>query len=413
MVKAKKRKKKTKPGKIVFAVFMILWTLALCAAVYFGLTLVHKFGEYWEASQITPKIDAYMDRLSQEIWKDDGLNSITGKIAELEHPYQTDEECEAAIKTLLQDDLRYSPSIGKVEKGIEKYDIFCGSIKLGKITVRAYPFDQEENSILNWAIEKFELYRWEVDEQAEFSMEDIENLDGLYSSFEITVPSSFGVVVNGHKLTEENIVERGIPYDCLKEYYNDPSLEAYAEAAQGLPTKVTYRAEKILGQVPYELLDKDGQPARIDPDQDDSQFIEPISDALLVRFEDFSLQFTRRYLEFCAGTGDMWYQYNLLKGYMVPNSELWDRLYRMIDSYLDWTHNENFNFNGMTFNGAIALGNNIYILDVSADAGSQMPAGYKQEHRDMKIYVLYDPARNELFAFSERDYSNNGAANVG
>ena len=413
MVKAKKRKKRTKIGKIVFAILMVVWSLLLLGAVAYGLWLVYQFGGYYEKAEITPKIEAYMDRVSQEIWKEDEQNSIIGKIAELEHPYQTDEECEAAIKALLQDELTYSLAVGKVEKGVERYDLCCGKIKLGQFTVRQYPFEVEDNSILNWAIEKYSIYPWEVDDQVDFSLDDIKNLEGLYSSFEITVPASFTVVLNGHTLTEENIVKSGIPYDCLKEYYDDPSLEPYAEAANGLPTKVTYRAEKLLGQVPYELLDENGQPAEIDPNQDDSQFIEPVSEALLARFEDYSLQFTRRYLEFCSGTGEMYYQFNLLKGYLVPNSELWDRLYRMIESYMDWTHNENFNFNGMVFNGATALGNNIYILDVSADAGSQMPAGYKQEHRDMKIYVLYDPAKNEVFAFSERDYNDVEAAYVG
>lgn len=416
MVKAKKRKKKTKLGKIVFAVFMILWTLALCGAVYFGLTLVYKFGGYWEASQIKPKIDAYMDRLSQEIWDENGENSIVGLIGELEHPYQTDEECEAAVKELLQEELRYVPAVGEVEQGVKKYDLRCGRITLGQITVRQYPFEPEEFSLLNYFIEKYDLYPWEVDDQAEYTLDDIKTLEGLYSDFEITVPSGFSVVLNGHRLTEENIVQRDIPYNCLKEYYDDPSLEAYSDVASGLPTKVTYHADKILGHVDYQVLDENGQVCTLDlmdPNLDDSVFIEPISQTLMDRFADFTPQFTRRYLQFCSGAGEMYSEFNVLKHYMVKDSELYDRLYKMIDSYLGWQHNSNFNFNGATLNGATALGNNIYILDVSADAGSQMPSGYKQEHRDMKIYVLHDPPTNELFAFSVRDYGSEGAVNIG
>ena len=118
-------------------------------------------------------------------------------------------------------------------------------------------------------------------------------------------------------------------------------------------------------------------------------------------------------IKFCSGAGEMYSEFNVLKHYMVKDSELYDRLYKMIESYLGWQHNSNFNFNGATLNGATALGNNIYILDVSADAGSQMPSGYKQEHRDMNIYVLHDPPTNELFAFSVRDYGSEGAVNIG
>lgn len=415
MVKAKKRKK-TKTGAIVFAVFMIVWALALAGAVFFGLTLLHKFGEYWEASQINPKVEAYMNRLSQEIWDENKENSIVGMIGELEHPYQSDEECEAAVKEMLQDDLRCVPAIGVMEQGVKKYDLRCGRITLGQITVRQYPFEPEENSILNYFIEKYDLYPWEVDSQAEYTLDDIKTLEGLYTDFEITVPASYSVVLNGHKLTEENIIQRDIPFNCLKEYYDDPSLEAYTDISRGLPSKVTYHADKILGHVDYQVLDEKGELSQIDmmdPNLDDSVFIEPISQTLMDRFADFTPQFTRRYLQFCSGAGEMYSEFNVLKHYMVKDSELYDRLYKMIESYLGWQHNSNFNFNGATLNGATALGNNIYILDVSADAGSQMPSGYKQEHRDMKIYVLHDPPTNELFAFSVRDYGNEGAVNIG
>ena len=104
------------------------------------------------------------------------------------------------------------------------------------------------------------------------------------------------MLLNGHALTEANIVERGIPYDVLTEYYDE---------FEGLPTKVKYHADKIFGQVQYQLLDRSGQPVEIDPDRDDSQFIEPVSEELYQRFDTFSAEFPERYLEFTSGTGDM------------------------------------------------------------------------------------------------------------
>ena len=81
--------------------------------------------------------------------------------------------------------------------------------------------------------------------------------------------------------------------------------------------------------------------------------------------------------------------------YVLKGSDLEDRLDRTLDSYLAGMHNSNFLFDGYTLNGVTALGNDIYVLDVSADAGSQMPAGYVKVHRDMKVYIKYFPRTDE------------------
>jgi hypothetical protein len=260
-------------------------------------------------------------------------------------------------------------------------------------------FEPDENPLDNLVIEKMSAYPWEVEEDSVQFF-----LDGLYTSFDITVPENYTVLVNGHPLTMDNVVESGIHYNVLEEYY---------EEFEGLPTKTRYHVEQIFGHVDYQLLDANGNPTEIDPEQDDSQFIEPVSQELFDRFDGFNTQFTKRYLEFCAGTGDMWYEYNILQHFVLKDSDLSSRLYRMIDSYLGWQHNYNYNFNGSTLNSVTPLGNGIYVLDVSADAGSQMPAGYVKVHRDMKIYVKYFADKDEAFAFSVIDYNTEESDFIG
>ena len=229
-------------------------------------------------------------------------------------------------------------------------------------------------------------------------------LDGLYTDVDLVVPESFTVLLNGHALTEANIVERGLPYDVLAEYYDE---------FDGLPTKVKYHADKIFGQVDYQLLDRNGQPAVIDPERDDSQFIEPVSEELYQRFDKFSGEFTERYLQFSSGAGQVWTDYARVRAYVLKGSDLDDRLDRTLRSYLEYMHNSNFNFNGSKLNGVKPLGNNIYILDISADAGSQMPAGYEEVHRDMYVFVQYLPGSNEVFAFSVEDYNTEESDVIG
>ena len=392
----KTKKRKTKVGSVLYAIFMVLWAGALCYGAYYLWTSAMTFGEYWERSQINPKVDAYVERLDTELWQN-GDNGLQNTISQMEHPYQSDAECLDVLKEIMQDDISSLPGTGSYSETKKVFDLYSGRSKFGQVIVVQHPFEPQENKLVNWAIEYWSLYPWEV-EGVQFY------LDGLYTTFDITVPEYMRVQLNGHLLGEENIVERDIPYDVLSEYYDE---------FDGLPTKVKYHADKIFGRVDLQLLAKNGQPTTIDPEQDDSQFIEPVSEELFARFDHFASRFVERYLSFSSGVGDVWYQYGLLKGWVLAGSDLEDRLERTLRSYLEFMHNSNFNFNGYVLNSVTALGNDMYVLDVSADAGSQMPAGYVKVHRDMKIYVKYYPQRDEAFAFSVEDYNTEESDFIG
>lgn len=393
---AKVKKKRSRLGAILYAIFLLLWAGALCYGIYYLWQSVWVFGGYWEAAQISPKVDAYMETFSRTMWED-GENGILQTISEMEHPFQSDEDCVAVLKEIMTEEVRCLPSVSDTTGSTRNYNLTSGRSKFGELTVRQHPFVPEENSLVNWAIENWDLYPWEV-EGVRFY------LDGLYSSVDVTVPSNYRVLLNGYALSDDYIVERGIHYNVLEEYY---------ESFEGLPTKVKYHAEKIFGHVDVRILDAKGNPFEIDPEKDDSQFIEPVSEQLVARFDRFNQKFTKLYLEFCSGAGQMWYEYAQMKAFIVKDSDLDVRLQRMIESYLGWTHNTNFNFNGCTLNGVSTLGGTIYVLDVSADAGSQMPSGYKQVHRDMRIYVRYYADRDQVYAFSVEDYNTEESDYVG
>ena len=57
MMQKTRKKRKTKVGTIVYAIFLVLWALALCAGIYYVWTSVFTFGQYWEDAQISPKVD--------------------------------------------------------------------------------------------------------------------------------------------------------------------------------------------------------------------------------------------------------------------------------------------------------------------------------------------------------------------
>ena len=388
MQNTKKRRNRT--GSILYWLFLVLWIGLLAFVTSYIWKDAARFGEYHEAAQIEPKLDAFLDEISVRMWQD-GENGIRSAVSGMEHPYQTDDECVEVLRGMLQEEL--SCQIATAGPGTKTYNILCGQSSLGQVTLVERRFTPNEDWLLNWLIEYRSLYPWEVDPNSvRFEL----NMDKLYTSFEITVPERYTVLLNGHALTEDNIIETGIHYDVLEEFYDD---------FDGLPTKVTYHADKIFGHVDYQLLDESGNPTQIDPNRDDSQFIPPVSDELVARFTDFVPRFAYRYLEFCAGTRDMWTLWVELEPYLLKGSDLHDRCYRMIDSYLGWQHNSKFEFNGATLNSVTPLGNDIYVLDISTDSSSHMPVGRVKVHRDMLVYVQYRPNTDEVFAFSAEDYN--------
>ena len=80
----KTKKRKTKVGSVLYAIFMVLWAGALCYGAYYLWTSAMTFGEYWERSQINPKVDAYVERLDTELWQN-GDNGLQNTISQMEH----------------------------------------------------------------------------------------------------------------------------------------------------------------------------------------------------------------------------------------------------------------------------------------------------------------------------------------
>ena len=99
MKRAKNRKSKI--GAIVYWSFLLVWVALLVFASTYIWKDAKRFGEYWEAAQIDPKLNAYMDRLSVEMWQD-GENSVMNTVSQMEHPYQTDEECLVVLRGMLR-----------------------------------------------------------------------------------------------------------------------------------------------------------------------------------------------------------------------------------------------------------------------------------------------------------------------
>lgn len=113
-------------------------------------------------------------------------------------------------------------------------------------------------------------------------------------------------------------------------------LADYYDEFEGLPTKVTYEFDNVIGTVDTKILDDNGDVFVIDETKDDSQFIKDCSQEELNKLSDFMANFLDRYFRFIAGVGDPMYSYEQLAQYMELGSELDERCKVNMDG-LSWS----------------------------------------------------------------------------
>ena len=335
-------KKKRRLGRVLYTLFLALWAALLCCAVYYGLDKVWTYAEAYEASRPNHTMDAYVADLSRNLW-DEG---IADTIKAMPHEVQSDEEVGERVREMLADGISYSRKSGG-GAGRAIYSLRCRGNEIGTVTIAEAedfepPFDM---SRFPWTLLPWSIKPWHVESETF-------DFGGLYSSVEIVIPRTFRVLLNGVQLGAEHVVETGIPFDVLKNYY---------ERYDGLPTKLRYRFDNIIGSIDPVILDEDGEVFIVDPT------IKPCSPEKLERLAQFTAGFVERYLRYTSGVVDPTYGYQRLQPYLLAGGDLDKRMHDALDG-LHWAHTSSINVESATLNGALALGDNYYILDITSIA---------------------------------------------
>ncbi|MCR5575955.1 MAG: hypothetical protein K6F56_02980 [Oscillospiraceae bacterium] len=367
---ARKRRRRA----ALYTFFLVLFAIALLAAAAYGLLMVWTYAEEYEYTRSYHAIDDYLEELNRERWSD----GIAEAVAAMPHEAQTDEE----IKAFVQDKL--SSGVTAVRKGgsetMSVYSLRCGGREIGTVTIEE---DTSYRSRIDttqkpWSWLKWNLYPWKV-------TGDSFDFNALYNSVEVTVPFNYQVFVNGVQLGSEYIVEKGIPYDNInKEYYS---------YWNGLPTKVTYRFDHIIGEAQTEIRDGDGQPTVIDPNQGDEQFTTYVSGDELARYTDFAVPFATAYLSYISGAGDPGVRLAELKNYMLEDGTLYNRMYDALDG-LSWAHTSYINVDSVFVNSVLELVNGFSEVDLTASASYYYYGkGDQTSTSNLKILVYDDGER--------------------
>ena len=350
-------------GTLVYTFFLLLYIFVLGAAIFYGLGKAWTFAEEYEEAIPSKVMDAYIADLNENLYDE----SIAQTIEAMPHDFQTNEEVAALVQEMFSSVLTDARTVGGDGENSIVYAILCEGSPIARVTTVRDQSKASETEFGNlpWVIQS---------EEFDFS--------GLYSSMQITVPQSYSVSLNGHFLGSEYLTETNIPYDVLTPYYKDHP---------GLPTKVTYRADHILGHIEPVIYDDLGNVTTIDPNRDDSQFIRPLDDNIMARLEAFALAFSDPYLSYSSNVVNPDVGYANVERFLYPNGELAQRLKLTKDGY-EWAHTTSYRFEGAQLVNAISLGDGYYSIDISAQTVITYPNkgdnGVVHDNNGLRVLVV-------------------------
>ena len=361
-------KRKRLLGRLLYTFFLLLWAVLLCYGAYRALERFGSMPRRMRPPAPTTRWTPMWQSSVRNLWSE----GIADTVKAMPHEAQSDEEVAERVREMLSDGVSYVRKGGGGE-GRAVYGLRCGGREFGSVTLTeaedfVSPVDLEK---LPWRLIPWSIRPWRVESESfDFS--------GLYSSVEVVVPKTFSVWLNGVQLGRELVVEENIPFDVLRDYY---------ERYDGLPTKLRYRFDNVIGTIDPEIRDEDGAVFRVDPTRDDSQFIRPCTPEKLERLAQFTTGFVDRYLKFTSGAVDPTAGYQRLGPYLLKGSDLDGRMHDAIDG-LTWAHTDSVTVDSATLNGALSLGDGFYILDISAEATtSEKGKGETKNTTNMRVIV--------------------------
>lgn len=383
MARRVSKKTRERVGKAVYAIFLLAFAFILVCISFVALSDWRAYLVAYERSQPEPVIEAYMAELRDTKWR----QQVEYAIAGMQHPFQTNEECEDIISQMLGEKLQYAQTPSNSEDRI-LYNIFCNGNPVGQFQLER---DYSQVNRIHLGLVKYlsqsdtfwfirnerELCPWQVTGDAF----DISGFN-FTSSLSLTVPETYRVMLNGRQVGQEYITERDIKYDVLSIYYDE---------YPGLPTKVRYEINNIFGTLTPEIYDQYGNPVTIDPEKDDSQFMEPCSDAEIGEMTAFAEAFVEPYARF-TGTKSIWGNYGVLKQYVKDDSELHKRMDLFIEGGADYMNFYAVNVENIHVDSVYSLGGGFYVINVTYDTTNYAEYKTVQETSTKRIIVCRDAA---------------------
>lgn len=351
------KKKKRKISKAIYWTVLSIYTLALCAAVLYGLSKVWTYAEEYEASRPEKAINAYIEALNANFWD----STMSDTIEEMEHEVQTDAECKEFVESLFDGGISYARTACNDPSKLA-YNLKCENGVIGKVVIaedESYK-DKVEFGMLPWKVDKDEF-----------------NFNGLYSSVTVTVPADYSVALNGVTLGPQYIIEEGIHLDLLERFYKD---------YPNLPTKVTYKFSNIIGHLEPVIYNAAGEEVTIDETKGDSQYITYADDATVNKLTDFVERFEQSFRKYSSGVGNEQLNYAALLEFIIKGGDIDTRLLAAQDG-LTWAHTNSVQIESIVVNNVIQLDSTTWIVNETTVVTAYGPQT-ETTTNDMELVVV-------------------------
>lgn len=381
MAKKKRRKNRSRVGKVIYWICLALYAAVLIFLAVYVLRDWNKYLSVYDSSQPNSVIENYISNLNGPQWEE----KIAEAVRSVPHPFQSDEECIEIVKSRVGEDINYSRAPSGGING-NKYNIKCGDNFVGSVVLvqDTSKVSQIDIGLFDRVFDKESLCPWYV-QSDEFDISGF-----LFrSSASATVPSTYSISLNGVPVGPEYITETDIKYDILEPYY---------EEYEGLPTKVTYTvSDLIFGELEPVIFDESGAEYTPDPEAGDVQYMEPCSDEEISELYDFGMTFMEPYLKF-FGTSNVDYNAGELRKYIITGSALDTRMQEFIYAAAPYLHFYSLAVQSQSFDGAFSLGGGFYVIKMTANATAY--GEYKTVNQESQYTIVVCRTENGFKAIS-------------
>ena len=198
---------------------------------------------------------------------------------------------------------------------------------------------------------------------------------------EFVVPEDYTVSCNGVVLDESYITQTGVHYSLLEEFY---------DGRYELPTLVSYRSGRYIGDVETAVLDENGQvldPAVVGEKLYADNCTYDEKEAITA----FTEEYISRYVQY-SSSAQIW----AIVGYyrvielVVPNSDLSSRLEQAIPG-LGYASSKSDEIQSITIHEIMNVGNGYYVCDVTYLVETLGQADYVTTTNNAKLVLVQTP----------------------
>lgn len=348
-------KNKTKIFSGKFIAGLLIYALLFLILAGAGLSVFWKYIEAYELSRPKNTVAEFVDQLTEE-----QMCAASDELYDSCRDLQTRDQFDQAIRNALSGELSYAKKSSESTEDRQVYALRSGRTVIGSFVIEAGEED------------RFGFRRWAVtDSQFDFSF-----LMG--EAITLTVPSEFCVLVNDVALDGSYIVESGIQYSALEEFYGDYTL----------PTMVSYTITGYLGDVEVQVLNESGNPVSIADDMDMNQFLPQCSDAQAKAVEEFADEFVELWVKFSGSTNaTKGGNYSRLKKVLSSDGALSERLYSALDG-LTFGQSNGASIQQITVNRIVPMEADTYMCDLTYMVRTTGRQGAVDTTSNMKLIMV-------------------------